>query len=146
MPARYLAGIFLAIDFRSCYPADMDHQLFANAPLRLVDSITDLSAEDQGCLAVSGSHGGLSSARYAVAAKPLLSVFNDAGVGKASAGIAGLKMMQEHGLAACTVSHTSACIGLASSTYESGVISFSNSAAQALGAVVGMRLRSLLTK
>ena len=122
----------------------MPHQLFANAPLRLVDSITELRPEDQGCLAVSGSHGGLSSARYAAAAKPLLSVFNDAGVGKASAGIAGLTKMQEEGLAACTVSHTSACIGQATSTYESGVISFANSAAQTLGAMAGMRLRDLL--
>ena len=54
--------------------------------------------------------------------------------------------MQEHGLAACTVSHTSACIGQASSTYESGVISFANSAAQALGAVVGIQLRALLSE
>ena len=59
-------------------------------PLRIVDSITELSARDQGCLAVSGSHGGLSSARYALAAKPLLSVFNDAGGGKDGAGLAAL--------------------------------------------------------
>ena len=55
--------------------------------LRVVHSITELKAEDAGCLAVSGSHGGLSAARYAVAARPLLSVFNDAGIGKDDAGI-----------------------------------------------------------
>ena len=49
--------------------------------LRIVDSITELRPTDAGCLAVSGSHGGMSSARYALAARPLLSVFNDAGVG-----------------------------------------------------------------
>ena len=59
-------------------------------PLRIVDSITELCAQDAGCIAVSGSHGGLSSARYALAARPLLSVFNDAGVGKDSAGLAAL--------------------------------------------------------
>ena len=122
----------------------MAHRQLAHVPLRLVDSITELTADDQGCLAVSGSHGGLSSARYAAAAKPLLSVFNDAGVGKASAGIAGLAILQEEGLAACAVSHASACIGQASSTYESGVVSFANSAALALGVVVGMRLRAFL--
>jgi hypothetical protein len=47
--------------------------------LRLVDSITETTPADAGCLAVSGSHGGISSARYALAARPLLSVFNDAG-------------------------------------------------------------------
>jgi hypothetical protein len=60
----------------------------ATAALRLVDSITELSAQDAGCVAVSGSHGGISSVRYALAARPLLSVFNDAGVGRDSAGIA----------------------------------------------------------
>lgn len=122
----------------------MAHQRFAHVPLRLIDSITELAADDQGCLAISGSHGGLSSARYAAAAKPLLSVFNDAGVGKRSAGVAGLATMEEVGLAACTVSHASACIGQASSTYESGVISFANNAALALGVVVGMRVRALV--
>ena len=124
----------------------MRNHLISNAPLRLVDSITELNVNDKGCIAVSGSHGGLSSARYALAAQPLLSVFNDAGVGKASAGIAGLATMQEQGLAACAVSHTSACIGQASSTYGSGVVSFSNNAALALGVVVGTKLSDLLEK
>ena len=85
-------------------------------PLRIVDSITELCAQDAGCIAVSGSHGGLSSARYALAARPLLSVFNDAGVGKDSAGLAALDFLPAHGLAACTVSHSSARIGEAQST------------------------------
>ena len=58
--------------------------------LRLVDSITELGPADAGCLAISGSHGGMSSARYALAARPLLSVFNDAGFGLDGAGIAAL--------------------------------------------------------
>src|SRR5690606_24319825 len=76
--------------------------------LRVVDSITELHAGDAGCVAVSGSHGGLSSARYALAARPLLSVFNDAGVGRDAAGIAALGFLQAHALAACTVAHGSA--------------------------------------
>ncbi len=107
------------------------------ALLRLIDSITELHAQDVGCLAVSGSHGGLSSAQYAVAARPLLSVFNDAGVGKDQAGIAGLMLMQQNGLAACTVSHHSARIGVASSTLEDGVISHCNDLARALGVALG---------
>ena len=108
--------------------------------LRLVDSITELGPADAGCVAVSGSHGGLSSARYALAAHPLLSVFNDAGVGKDAAGIAGLAWLQGHGLAACTVSHMSACIGLAKSTLDSGVVSHANEAARALGIEPGKAL------
>lgn len=112
--------------------------------LRVVDSITQLGPQDAGCLAVSGSHGGISSARYALAARPLLSVFNDAGVGKDQAGLAALPFLQSHGLAACTVGHTSARIGEASSTLDDGVISHVNPLAHALGVRVGQRCRLLI--
>lgn len=110
-------------------------------PLRVVDSITELQPADAGCIALSGSHGGLSSARYALAARPLLSVFNDAGVGLDDAGIAGLAFLQAHGLAACAVSHMSARIGLAASTLDSGVVSHANAAAEALGIRTGQALQ-----
>lgn len=114
----------------------------AKAPkLRLVDSITELGPQDGGCLAVSGSHGGLSAGGYAMAVRPWLSVFNDAGVGKDDAGIAALAQMQAAGLAACTVAHTSACIGQARSTWETGVVSHANALAQALGCVPGVLLQ-----
>jgi hypothetical protein len=109
-------------------------------PVRVVDSITELQPADAGCIALSGSHGGLSSARYALAARPLLAVFNDAGVGKDGAGIAGLAHLQDHGIAACTVSHTSARIGQASSTRADGVVSHANAAARALGLRTGLPL------
>jgi len=109
--------------------------------LRLVDSITELSAQDQGCIAISGSHGGVSSARYAMAARPLLSVFNDAGVGMQQAGIAALKLLQDEGLAACTVSHDSACIGYAQSTLDDGVISYMNESASVLGIKLGAPIK-----
>lgn len=112
--------------------------------LRIVDSITELQAADAGCIAISGSHGGLSSARYALAARPLLSVFNDAGVGKNAAGIAALDFLQDHGLAACTVAHGSACIGQAQSTLHSGVVSHANELATALGMRTGVGLLDCL--
>ena len=112
--------------------------------VRVVDSITELGPQDAGCLAVSGSHGGISSARYALAARPLLSVFNDAGVGKDAAGLAALPFLQRHGLAACTVAHDSARIGEAESTLDDGVISHVNLLAQALGVCVGQRCLDLV--
>jgi hypothetical protein len=105
--------------------------------LRIIDSITQLSGQDAGCVAVSGSHGGLSAARYALAARPLLTVFNDAGVGKDEAGVAALAFLQEAGLAACTVAHTSACIGDARSSYQDGIISHVNAPAADCGVHVG---------
>jgi hypothetical protein len=110
--------------------------------LRLVDSITELTEGDAGCIAVSGSHGGVSSARYAIAARPLLSVFNDAGTGRNRAGIAALDMLEAEGLAACTVSHDSACIGFSQSTLDDGVVSHANAPAVALGITTGRALRS----
>ena len=105
--------------------------------LRIVDSITELKSHDRGCIAVSGSHGGLSSARFALAARPLLSVFNDAGGGLDNAGLSALDFLQTHGLAACGVSHHSARIGEAQSTLASGVVSSANAAASALGVQIG---------
>lgn len=107
--------------------------------LRVVDSITELSAADAGCTGVSGSHGGISSARYALAARPRLSVFNDAGVGRDQAGIAALAFLQAHGLAACTVAHHTARIGDAHSTLNDGIISHTNALARALGVCAGQR-------
>lgn len=114
--------------------------------LRVVDSITELSAADAGCIAVSGSHGGWSAARYAAAARPLLAVFNDAGVGKDGAGIAGLAVLQAQGIAACTVAHDSARIGDAGSTLADGKISRANEAARALGAEPGLRCAELVAR
>jgi hypothetical protein len=112
--------------------------------LRIVDSITELGAVDAGCVAISGSHGGISSARYALAARPLLSVFNDAGVGRDAAGIAALDFLQQHGLAACTVAHHSACIGQARSSYDDGLVSHTNPLATALGLRTGANLKAQL--
>ena len=115
-----------------------------DVPLKIVDSITQLQPADAGCFAVSGSHGGISSARYALVARPRLSVFNDAGVGKDEAGIAALAFLQSHGLAACTVSHDSARIGQAQSTLEDGVVSHVNPLAESLGVRVGQQLARTL--
>ena len=105
--------------------------------LRLVDSITELELHDRGCIAVSGSHGGISSARYALAVQPLISVFNDAGGGLNDAGLAALDFLQQHGLAACTVAHYSAQIGDSASTLASGLINYTNACAASLGVQPG---------
>lgn len=115
-------------------------------PLRIVDSITELGTADAGCIAVSGSHGGVSSARYAIAARPWISVFNDAGVGKDAAGIAALALLQHEGLAACTVSHDSARIGDAHSTFDDGIISQVNALARSLGLVPGLPWRDAMAR
>ena len=111
----------------------------------LVDSITEAIGPGAGRRVVSGSHGGISAGRFALQAGVRLAVFNDAGVGRDNAGIAALALLQAHGIAGCTVSHDSARIGEASSTFNDGVISHANAAALAMGAAPGRRLREWLT-
>ena len=108
----------------------------------MVDSVAELNASDAGCIAITASHGGLSAGRYALAVRPALTVFNDAGVGLAQAGIAALPMLDEAGLAACTVAHTSACIGQARSTWATGIIIHANAAALAAGLTPGQPLQA----
>jgi hypothetical protein len=114
--------------------------------LVLLDSIAAAGPDARGAVVVSGSHGGTSAARYAIAVRPLLAAFNDAGVGLDEAGIAGLALMQAEGLAALAVAHTSARIGDARSTLRDGVVSHVNAAAVALGARPGQRLRALVSR
>jgi len=113
-------------------------------PLLIVDSITEAVGRARGCAVVSGSHGGVSAARFALEAGAALAVFNDAGVGRDGAGIAGLAVLQRAGVPACTVRHDSARIGDARSTWDDGVISHANAAAIALGARPGLALREWL--
>ena len=119
-----------------------------NSPaLRLVDSITELRpGSDEGCVAVSASHGGISSAQYALAAQPLMAVFNDAGVGLDAAGVAALPFLQAHGIAACAVSHQTARIGESRSTLGQGVLAHCNDLARALGASPGESCRDLVDR
>ncbi len=118
----------------------------AGVPVLLVDSITEAVGCGAGCIAVSGSHGGLSAGRFALQADVRLAVFNDAGIGKDEAGIAALALLQSRGMAAVAVSHASARIGEARSTWQDGVLSACNAAAAALGARPGDALRAWLQR
>lgn len=122
-------------------------QAHALAPpaLRMVDSITELGPGDAGCVAVSGSHGGISSGRFALAAQPALTVFNDAGVGRDRAGLAGLALLERHALAALTVAHDSARIGEARSSLHDGIVSHVNAQAAASGIHAGQRCTEAIT-
>lgn len=112
----------------------------------LMDSITKVAPADAGAIVVSASHGGASSAEFALEV-PLKAVFfNDAGMGKDNAGIAALAMLQARQTAAGTVAHTSARIGDAWDTWESGIISHVNEAASKLGLSPGQPLCATLKR
>jgi uncharacterized protein YunC (DUF1805 family) len=112
----------------------------------LMDSITKVTAEDKGAVVVSASHGGASSGEFALEVPLTGAFFNDAGVGKDDAGIVALEMLQKRGVAAGTVSHTSARIGDSQDMWDNGVISHVNETARKLGLAPGAKLRQALTK
>src|SRR5215203_5611799 len=114
----------------------MRKQVVASGPggrVIVVDSITQVVPEDAGAIVVSGSHGGRSSGEFALEV-PLAAVFfNDAGIGKDSAGVVALDMLQARAIAGGAVSHASARIGDALDAWENGVLSRCNAAAIVLG-------------
>jgi len=109
----------------------------------VMDSITKVTQQDSGTVVVSASHGGASSGEFALEVPLAAAFFNDGGVGKDDAGIAALAMLQQRGMAAGTVSHTSARIGDAQDTWNHGVISHVNERARTLGLAPGQRLKDV---
>ena len=112
----------------------------------LMDSITKVTAEDEGSMVVCASHGGTSSGEFALEVALKVVIFNDAGVGKDNAGIAALDMLEKHGVAGGTVAHTSGRIGDSMDMWENGVLSHVNAKAKQLGLSKGTRVRDALTK
>ncbi|MBO9314442.1 MAG: hypothetical protein J7456_01495 [Chloroflexus sp.] len=111
----------------------------------LMDSISYLTPEEAGACVVSGSHGGLSSARYALTITLAGVVFNDAGIGKDNAGIAGLTLLDTVHLPAVAVAHTSARIGDAADTWEHGIVSAINQTAATRGVQIAMSVQEAVT-
>ncbi|MCY6379394.1 hypothetical protein [Hoeflea prorocentri] len=112
----------------------------------IMDSASLIGSSDDGCIVVTGSHGSLpdNNKERALKARPILAVFNDAGVGIDKAGISRIRALNAIGVAAVCVDADSARIGDGSSTYETGVISHLNEEAKALFLEVGMSVRTAI--
>ncbi len=107
-------------------------------PVLRSDSATKFERDPRGAVAVTASHGGKYPAMLVAALGVKAAVFNDAGVGKDGAGIAGLAYLEEYGIAAATVGNRSSRIGDGEDTMRRGVISHANALASALGCVPGL--------
>jgi len=116
------------------------------AAVVVADSVTALTPEARGAVLVTGSHGGMIAAHYAISAGVRAAVFNDAGRGRDDAGIAGVVALDGAGMAAATVAHASARIAMATDTLARGVVSFANAAAAALGVAPGMACREAVER
>lgn len=115
-------------------------------PVIVTDSITKLDVGDAGAIAVSGSHGGTSSAEFALAQPLTCAFFNDAGIGKEGAGIAGLAMLDAAGVPGVTVSHDSARIGDGADMWAHGRVSHVNEAARRAGITVGESVQAAVRR
>jgi hypothetical protein len=110
-------------------------------PIIEAPTITSLPPETLGAVVVTGSHGGRYPGYLAAKAKVRAVIFNDAGVGLGSAGIASLADLECYGIAAAAVSHASARIGDSADMMARGTISCANAPARALGVLPGMTCR-----
>ena len=111
------------------------------APVVTADSITRVETEATGAVVVNGSHGGIYAAYVAAKLRVAAAVFNDAGVGRDEAGIAGLDYLAGLGIPAAAVGHGTARIGDGSDMMARGSITYANTPAAALGCHPGMACR-----
>ncbi len=108
------------------------------APILTADSITRIGAEARDAVVVNGSHGGVYAAYVAAKLGVAAAVFNDAGVGRENAGIAGLDYLDRLGIPAAAVGHLTARIGDGADMTARGRITHTNAAAAALGVRAGI--------
>jgi hypothetical protein len=102
-----------------------------------IDSATLILAEDRDQVVATGSHGAEASGQVVAPVQPALVLYNDAGFGADRAGVAGLPLLNNAGIAGATVAALSAKIGDGRSTLTKGVLSAVNEAAYRLGGRVG---------
>ena len=114
----------------------------------LLDSLGDLQPQNTSPILVCASHCG-DNGTFARKLKNggVRAVFlNNAGIGKNLAGISGLTHYEAANILACAVDHYSAEIGVASDTWESGIISHTNALASELGIQVGDTVKNAVSK
>jgi len=114
----------------------------------LLDSLGDLQPDNTSPILVCASHCG-DNGTFARKLKNchVKAVFlNNAGIGKNQAGISGLSHYEAENILACAVSHNSAEIGVARDTWESGIISHTNTLAEEAGIQPGNSVKEAVAK
>ena len=112
----------------------------------IVDTSSDVNEGNDTDIIVTGSHSGQNGGEHLSSLHIKGVIGNDAGMGKENAGIAGMKILEEHGIPAAAVACMSARIGNGTSTYEQGKISAANEVAKKLGIIVGMTAKEAADK
>ena len=111
--------------------------------VRVFDSATQLDDAVRGQVVVCGSHGGLYAAWLSARAGVRAVILNDAGIGRHSAGVAGVAWLAGLGIPACALDHRSARIGDGADALASGVVSMANEQAAHHGCLPGQSCRQV---
>jgi uncharacterized protein YunC (DUF1805 family) len=112
--------------------------------ITVTDSITFLNENNAGDIVVCGSHGGVSAGNYAQKHRIKAVFFNDAGIGKNSAGIKSLESLSDAGILACTVDCMSAEIFNGQDILDNGIITVCNQLAKTKNINVNMTVKEAI--
>lgn len=121
-------------------------QTSGESKIIVVNTTSDIDGSNSNDVVVTGSHQGLNGGYYLAKLSIKGVIGNDAGLGKDNAGIAGLKILDEHSIPGAAVSSMSARIGNGKSTYQQGTLSAVNKTAEKLGLIAGMLAKEAATK
>lgn len=110
----------------------------------VLDSVTHLTDAHHGMASYCASHGGIYAGYYAAKCGTGGIILNDAGIGREQAGIAGIRLLDELGVPAATVSHRSCRIGDGADGPTRGVLSTVNATAHQLDLREGMTCNDAL--
>lgn len=114
----------------------------ASGRVMLTMSTSFVTAENQPDVVCTGSHGGRVNALPILAHPPRGVVLHDGGMSRDHAGVAGLALLDDAGIAAMAVASASARIGDPRSAWDTGVLSAANRAAERRGVSVGMTVKA----
>jgi hypothetical protein len=143
MAVREAARLLLSRDPGSPGAADVTHRtVMYTAPsgrsIVCTDSIAFGLPEDTGTnVLVTAGHTGRSAVPYLTKIAPFGFICSDGGKGLDDAGVAGMYVVEEHGLAGATVDARTSPMGDGLASYHQGVISARNALAAAAGIEVG---------
>lgn len=107
----------------------------------IADTVSFLEPEHAGAIHVVGSHGSDVTGIHMLGLPSVAGFANDAGGGKAEAGFAGMRMLEDKGIPGANYSHMSAIIGNGRDAWENGVISRVNEPARRIGIAPGMSVQ-----
>jgi hypothetical protein len=112
----------------------------AEVKILTTNTITKLTPEHIGQVVIGASHGGVYAGHCAAEGKVRAVILNDAGVGREQAGIGSLDYLDGLGIAAAAADSLSCRIGDGQDMRESGIVSFVNRTAAALGCAPGQKV------